>query len=150
MRPKKIISGGQTGGDQGGLDGATRCGIPTGGWMPKGCLTEKGPRRDLLEKYGMREHRSPRYPDRTWANVRDSDGTVWFGKLNSAGYHCTHDACDHFHKPWAVITSVSALREFVEKFDIKILNVAGNRESKNPGIHEFTAKIIFETFKGNV
>jgi hypothetical protein len=38
---KKIISGGQTGADQAGLDVAIELGIPHGGWIPKGRKTEE-------------------------------------------------------------------------------------------------------------
>jgi hypothetical protein len=38
-----VISGGQTGADQGGLRATRACGIPTGGWAPRGWLTEAGP-----------------------------------------------------------------------------------------------------------
>jgi hypothetical protein len=31
-----IISGGQTGADRGGLDAAIHCGLPHGGWCPRG------------------------------------------------------------------------------------------------------------------
>ena len=36
----RIISGGQTGADEGGLMAAALLGIPTGGWMPRGFLRE--------------------------------------------------------------------------------------------------------------
>lgn len=39
-----IISGGQTGADQGGLDAGKALGLKTGGLMPKGWRTEAGPR----------------------------------------------------------------------------------------------------------
>ena len=39
----KIISGGQTGADQGALDAAIELDIPHGGWIPKGRLAEDGP-----------------------------------------------------------------------------------------------------------
>jgi hypothetical protein len=39
----QVISGGQTGADQGGLRAARACGIPTSGWAPKGWMTEAGP-----------------------------------------------------------------------------------------------------------
>jgi hypothetical protein len=39
---KKIISGGQTGADVAGLDVAIKHGIPHGGAIPKGRLTENG------------------------------------------------------------------------------------------------------------
>ncbi len=41
------ISGGQSGADFGGLLAAKRCGIPTGGKIPKGFLTENGPKPEL-------------------------------------------------------------------------------------------------------
>ena len=44
---ERVISGGQTGADQAGLAVAKRLGIPTGGCMPKGWLTEAGPRPDF-------------------------------------------------------------------------------------------------------
>ena len=44
---EKIISGGQTGTDQAALDAAIKLGIPHGGWIPKGHLTEDGPLSDI-------------------------------------------------------------------------------------------------------
>jgi len=49
---KKIISGGQTGADQAGLDAAIEYGLPHGGWIPKGRLTESG---TLPERYKLTE-----------------------------------------------------------------------------------------------
>jgi hypothetical protein len=40
IRAEKVISGGQTGADQGGLRAAKAAGIPTGGWAPRGWLVE--------------------------------------------------------------------------------------------------------------
>ena len=51
----RIISGGQTGADQAGWRAARACGIPTGGAMPKGFLTEDGPRPEFAGLYGARE-----------------------------------------------------------------------------------------------
>ena len=56
---RKIISGGQTGADQAGLAVAKRLGIPTGGFVPKGFLTEAGPRPDLAAEYGLEEPTRP-------------------------------------------------------------------------------------------
>lgn len=55
----KIISGGQTGADEGGLEGARLLGIPTGGTAPKGYRTENGPNLTLRDTYGLVEHWSP-------------------------------------------------------------------------------------------
>lgn len=147
MRPIKIISGGQTGADQGGLVAAKQLGIEPGGWMPKGFLTENGPCPALAQLYNLQEHKSDQMRQRTRANVRDSDGTVWFGKTGSMGYRCTFTATEQFEKPFRVILDAHDLRDFVERHNIKILNVAGNRESRNPGIHRRTAETIIEAFK---
>lgn len=39
---KKIISGFQSGSDIGGIKAGKTFGLETGGWMPKGFLTENG------------------------------------------------------------------------------------------------------------
>src|SRR5262245_46647993 len=88
----KLVSGGQTGADQGALRAARAAGVGTGGWAPKGWLTE-GPldpetckpwprevcARELLESFGLVECPEPGDAARTRANVRDSDATLWFG-----------------------------------------------------------------------
>ena len=51
---ERVISGGQTGADQTGLHAARACGIPTGGWAPRGWLTEAGP-APWLEEWGLVE-----------------------------------------------------------------------------------------------
>ncbi|MEI7902545.1 MAG: putative molybdenum carrier protein, partial [bacterium] len=76
MRVSKIVSGGQTGADRGGLDAAIYCGLPYGGWVPKGRRAEDGV---IPEVYGgMRESGARAYLVRTEANVADSDATVVF------------------------------------------------------------------------
>jgi hypothetical protein len=95
---KKIVSGGQTGADQAALRAASAARIETGGWAPKGWTTEKGA-APWLADYGLAEHPSPDYPPRTEANARDSDGTLWFGRVTSSGYKTTTDACRKHGKP---------------------------------------------------
>ncbi|TKB26075.1 hypothetical protein FCL47_10010 [Desulfopila sp. IMCC35006] len=78
---KKIISGGQTGADIAGLDAAIRHGVPHGGSIPKGRLTEDGA---LPERYDLQEMDTKSYPKRTEKNVVDSDKPMihWtWGKL---------------------------------------------------------------------
>lgn len=146
----KIVSGGQTGADQGGLEAGKLLGLETGGWMPKGWKTEAGPRPDFEERYGMREHPTPLYPPRTEANVIISNATAWFGNLGSPGYRCTEKACKKHNRPFRVINSPQELRDFVAEFNVRILNVAGNRESKNPGIQWTTREAIVEALRGQV
>jgi hypothetical protein len=59
MAIKKIISGGQTGADQAGLDVAIEHGIPHGGAIPKGRLTEDVV---LSDKYQLEEMTTKSYP----------------------------------------------------------------------------------------
>lgn len=74
-RMAKIVSGGQTGADRGGLDAAIYCNMPYGGWCPKGRKAEDGV---IPDKYHLQEHASADYLARTEANVVDSDATVIF------------------------------------------------------------------------
>jgi hypothetical protein len=52
----KIISGGQTGVDRGALKAAKAAGLETGGWMPRGWLSEDGPHPEFAELYGMHDN----------------------------------------------------------------------------------------------
>lgn len=152
----KILSGGQAGADQGGLVGAVLCGIPTGGWAPKGYLTEKGCKPELLKKFGLVETASAKYPARTELNVMESDGTLLFAQnLKSVGTKLTLKNCRQHSKPYLFIPFPSGqeekeperIRLWIAKNDIRTLNVAGNRESVAPGIQQFTADLIVKTFK---
>ena len=150
MSIKKIISGGQTGADQAGLIVGVALGLETGGWAPKGWATENGA-AEWLREFGLREYPISGYPARTEANVRDADGTVMFGDRDSLGTICTSRAIKthrkpnvHFSIPHNHIDRVRYMREWLEKNNVTILNVAGNRESKNPGIHQAVVEFLLE------
>src|SRR5262245_18082685 len=96
---ERIISGGQTGADQGGLRAARRLDIPTGGWAPKGWLTEDGPAEELLRSFGLREYSKSGHSARTKANVLEADATVIFGK-DSSGSQLTARECERTGKPY--------------------------------------------------
>ena len=74
----KIISGGQTGADTGGLYGARDAGIPTGGFAPYSFCTEKGYAPWLGTKFGLVDS-GTNYKQRTAMNVGAADITLWFG-----------------------------------------------------------------------
>ncbi|MEX0830212.1 MAG: putative molybdenum carrier protein [Nitrospirales bacterium] len=69
----KIISGGQTVADRGGLDAAIHCRWPHGGWCPKDRKAEDGM---IPSQYHLNEMATPEYLPRTKANVFDSDAGV--------------------------------------------------------------------------
>lgn len=141
MTVTKIISGGQTGADRAGLEAARELGIPTGGYIVKGWRTERGA-EPLLAEFGLVETDSTSYAYRTELNVRESDGTVIFGRINSSGSQLTYRLCQAYHKPVVCNPTGSELQAWIERYDISVLNVAGNRESVNPGIGESVKELL--------
>lgn len=137
-----MISGGQTGADRAGLECAKAIGLETGGTAPKGYWTETG--SDLsLKDFGLTESVSVHYKPRTWANVRDADVTLWFGKLGSPGYWCTKQAAGNYGKLF--IENPVNLQDISETYEV--INVAGNRASKNPDVIQLV-KDAFATLGG--
>jgi hypothetical protein len=127
---KKVISGGQTGVDRLGLSAAKVCGFETGGTAPKGYKTETGNNPTLKEDFGLLEDKSYLYTNRTEKNVTDSDGTVLFGDITSAGSKMTIGFIKKHDKPYIENPSSDELKTFIVENNIETLNVAGNRGSK--------------------
>ena len=144
---EKIISGGQTGADQGGLEAAMELGIQTGGTAPMNWMTEKGSMKKSLVSFGLVECELPGYPSRTEMNVLNSDGTVVFGNVGEPGSALTCNLCRRPGKPWVVNPNTADLLELIEWHNIKVLNVAGNRESKNPGIQKHVRESLINALK---
>jgi hypothetical protein len=149
----KIISGGQTGADLGGLKAAKKLLILTGGEAPKGFINELGPNSELQSIYGLKESPFENYGIRTVANIRSSDVTFIFSSnAKSPGTKLTIKHCEKLHKPYVIInpkldTATELTKTFLEKqyarFRKKlIVNVAGNRESKSPGIENKVIQIL--------
>lgn len=147
----KIISGGQTGADQAGLQAGTLLSLATGGWMPRGWRTEAGPRPEFAALYGMLEHHAPEYPAGTYRNVLDADATLIFGNIHTPGCRLTMNICGRLHKPWnhvpwpqGALVDRALARSWLRCLSLATLNVAGNRESTNPGIYAFTRDWLME------
>lgn len=144
----KIISGGQTGADQGALDAAIEYCFPYGGWIPRARLTEDGP---LPETYRLQEMPTKDYKKRTLQNVLDADGTLLIsrGKL-TGGSKLTMDYANSHGKPCKHINlqedfplfAVPGVYSWVHQNSIEVLNVAGPRASKDPGIYDDVKLII--------
>jgi hypothetical protein len=130
----EVISGGQTGADRAGLEVAKRLGYETGGTAPRGYKTSRGP-DPTLKEFGVIEHASDRYPPRTVKNVRDADGTVWFGNEETPGGKLTIGVARRMTKPLLINPTARDLHAWIIENDIKVLNVAGDRETNSPGIH---------------
>jgi hypothetical protein len=144
----QVISGGQSGADQGGLIAAHACGLATGGWMPKGFLTLEGPRPDLAKRFGLQEHTSAKYPPRTRRNVQLSDATIRFARhFHTPGEQVTLKFLLQYSKPYLDVDvdsplAVAEVAEWLQSKRVRILNVAGNTERNVPGIEVFVVKYL--------
>lgn len=146
---RKIISGGQTGADQGGLIAGSVLKLETGGTAPPGWITDAGPAPWLHTIYDMEEGEldSKVYPNRTRKNVRDSDGTLWVGRPTSPGGKLTLSYATKQAKPVIINPRPEELSEWLAFWNISVLNVAGNRERTNPGIQTETIALLTAAIK---
>ena len=138
---EKIVSGAQTGVDRGALDAALDRGLPVGGWIPKGRRAEDG---TVPARYGpMREAPTSAYPWRTERNVIDSDATLVLAPdpaCLSSGTRKTVDLAARHGKPSRVsplafpFPDLPATASWLAAHAVRVLNVAGPRESKHPGV----------------
>ena len=150
---KKIVSGGQTGVDRAGLDAAMEAGIPAGGYCPKGRLAEDGA---IPERYPLTELSSEKYASRTEKNVVESDGTL---VLNSGaltdGTKATVDFAIEHGRPYLVLQlddlpRVEDCLGWIKEHDIRVLNIAGPRESKRPGIYLESLERLRRLFSASI
>lgn len=146
---ERIISGGQTGADRGALDAAIALGIPHGGYCPRGRRAEDGP---IPERYRLRETMGESYLSRTEQNVKRSHGTVIFTLRPelSGGSARTADFARRHRKPWLHISlaglplevAARKIRVLIGSSGAGILNVAGSRESSEPGIQARVTEVM--------
>jgi hypothetical protein len=133
----RIVSGGQTGVDRAALDVAIALGIPHGGWCPRGRRAEDGV---IPAHYALRETESADYAVRTERNVVDSDGTlVLCGGTPAGGTLLTCELARRHGKPLLIVDlgqdpDPAAFRRWLDTNAVRVLNVAGPRESQRPGI----------------
>lgn len=138
---EKIISGGQTGADMAGLIFAHKIGITTGGTAPSGYKTENGYLAGLLrDVFGLGEYGD--YKQRTIINIEDADGTLIIAEKTSAGSVLTMKKCKELKKPYIINPTPDNFIHWMTVNKIRILNVAGNRESVSPGIEQRTIKFL--------
>lgn len=152
----RIVSGGQSGVDRAALDVAVELGIPYAGWCPAGGWAE-----DLTEPPGL----LARYPalvetetadpaERTELNVRDSDATLVVRAADAAspGTDLTIELAEKLGRPWLVtegraddVRLVEVALAWVRGLAADVgadletgiaLNVAGPRESEQPGVYD--------------
>jgi Circularly permutated YpsA SLOG family len=148
----RIVCGGQSGADRAAVDFALACGVPYGGWVPRGGWAEDFPDAPgLLARYLEFRATPSDNPDvRTMWNVRDSTATLVVRRDTSpsSGTDATVRAVAHFARPLLDVdaldsVAVNRLRTFLLECRPPIaLNVAGARESESPGIYEATLRLL--------
>jgi hypothetical protein len=159
-----IISGGQTGADQAGWRAAKRFGLKTGGWIPRGYLTEDRLRPEFAMHYGAIEHPSREYPPRTRANVRMADVTLVFDtsrgrtleSLSRGSQLTINSAIEEDKRGFTVVVRLgepidpkrpAAMAHRLRELNPRSINVAGNRESSAPGVGQWVEEYLCEVFR---
>ena len=137
MNLEKVLSGGQTGVDRAGLDAAMAAGIPVGGYCPRGRRAEDG---RIPERYPLTELSSEDYRERTEMNVMQSDATLILalGAI-SGGTTATIQLAEKHDKPYMIEALdgdpvPTRVANWLTKHHVRVLNVAGPRESQHPGL----------------
>ena len=139
MSIHKIISGGQSGVDRSALDFSLLYKIECGGWCPKGRLAEDG---IIPLKYPLIETKEPEPIYRTMRNIESSDGTmiIYQGAMDK-GSQQTVDYAKKVSAPYILIDlkesfSSAQIKDWLIMNHVKILNIAGSRESNCHGIYK--------------
>jgi hypothetical protein len=146
-----VVSGGQTGVDRAALDAALSADLRVGGWCPAGQWAEDG----LIDPhYPLRETPTPDPAQRTGWNVRDSDGTLVLCRDSPAGGTALAvDTARRIGRPLLVVAPTEPgaeerIREWIRLNGIRTLNVAGPRESEEPGIYADALALLGRVFSG--
>lgn len=158
-----IWSGGQSGADIGAWRAAKAAGIPTDGYMTKWFVTEDGNKPEYAELYGAKElivkgSMASQYRVRAQRNAMDTDATLCFDAANSQATLNARNDCRVFRRTFGLLpiaitnegltthSPTETIAWWIDINNIKSLNVAGNRESKVPGIASFVEKFLGEVF----
>ena len=154
----RVVSGGQTGVDQGALAAAFEMGVETGGHAPHGWRTDRGP-NPLLGLLGLRQHSSSDYRPRTLANIKDSDGTlqIIFDE-STPGTRLTYSGAQAANKPLFVLkldlrddeflgtlleVQTAEAVSWIVSNEIRVLNVAGHRDDRDStAMHQLSRDIV--------
>lgn len=155
MKIDRIVSGGQTGADRAALDWAIEHGVAHEGWCPAGRRAEDGP---IDSRYRLFETAEEGYLVRTERNVLETDATVIMTlKADlTGGSLATKRFADRHGKPCLHLSKATSddpardLVDFLERHDVRILNVAGPRKSGEPTVGDFVREVLSEALEEEV
>lgn len=152
---ERIVSGGQTGVDRAALDVALEAGIRCGGWCPLGRRAEDG---RIPDRYPLTETSERDYSVRTERNIIDADGTLIIsGGPLTGGTALTRSLARRLGSPLFIVdlreyesakpnllgtSMLDQLEQWLLENRIRTLNVAGPRESQQPGIHSRASQLL--------
>ena len=135
-----IVSGGQSGIDRAAMEFALLHDLPVRGWCPEGRLAEDG---IISSRIPLQESKSAEPALRTELNAYDSDATLilTFEEVRD-GTVLTEECAAAFQKPVLIFligrnatkSEIVQFRSWIEKNNVKVLNIAGPRESFRPGV----------------
>jgi hypothetical protein len=146
----RLVSGGQTGVDRAALDAAVAAGISVGGWCPRGRLAEDGV---ISDRYPLTETPEPDPAQRTAWNVRDSDGTLILHRGPLAGGTALTAALARREGRPLLQLDLDAgpepqvIEAWLAGHGIRVLNVAGPRESEAPGVGAAAFGLLMRVFR---
>lgn len=134
---EKVITGGQAGAEQEAWVSARRAGVATGGYMPRGFVTEDGPRPRLGMLHGAIE-----FPlddaTRARANLRRADALLWLGDPLTDDGRAAIEACRELGKPFLTaepgLTPPSDVASWMIVFEVKTLVIAASPASRAPDL----------------
>lgn len=146
-----IVSGGQAGVDRAALDAARELGLAYGGFVPKGRRAEDGV---LPADYvGMVETESANSAVRTGHNVGAADATlILTGGEPDPGTLLTARFAEALGKPLLILDvgdreAAGRLRAWLRDLGGGTLNVAGPRESRQPGIYASAKALLLRVLR---
>jgi len=159
---REVISGGQTGVDQGALRAARDCGLEIGGWCPPGRVCEAGV---IPAEFPLKETPQDRSPDapgvprsqRTEWNVRDSEGTLVITAHGEApaedpGTEWAIECVARYGRPLLICEiddpdAAGKVRQWIAANGIQALSIGGPSEATAPGIGDKAYALLKRVFK---
>jgi hypothetical protein len=129
------------------LDAAIALGIDHGGWCPRGRLAEDG---TIPSAYVLTETVSPQYHVRTESNVIDSDATLILYRAPMTGGTALTQRMAAKHQRACLAldlnqhVSPAVVQAWITDGQFETLNVAGPRESTEPGIGQTARALLLQ------
>lgn len=145
---KKIISSGRTEADRAVLDVAVASGIPHGGWIPMGRVSNLRP---LTDKYHLSEMPTDNYMDCIKQNVIDADGSLIlsYGRLNDELDYARRMTLGHKRQMLGVdflqntpFKAAALLNDWIQLYRIGILFAIGPGAVVNPDVARHTKVVV--------